>query len=166
MLIALLISTLLWMAPAETAAHPLHVSVCEMTCEEDGPGMEITVKIFADDFEAVLNSLSGLTLKMGTEEEHAQTDQLIEEYVLQKLQLELDGKPIRPMFMYKEIEDIATWVYLYIEDVTEAKTITVANHVMLHWFDDQVNVVHLDCGGKMNSTFFSSNRHKETFKLQ
>ena len=57
--------------------HPIHVSVCEMNHKADREWLEITIKIFADDFQDVLEDRTGINTKIGTEEEHIQTNGLV-----------------------------------------------------------------------------------------
>lgn len=146
-------------------AHPIHVSVCEMAHKPESDELVITIKIFADDFQDVLEDRTGKSINLGLPGEHKKTDEYILEYLREKLLIDINGKPAILEFDRKEIEDIATWCYIYVRSVPEIREITIQNLVMLHWFNDQVNVVHLDCNGKMNSTFFSRGREKDVFRF-
>lgn len=146
-------------------AHPIHVSVCEMAHKPESDELVITIKIFADDFQDVLEDRTGKSINLGQPGEHKKTDEYILEYLREKLLIDINGKPATLEFDRKEIEDIATWCYIYVRQVPDIREITIRNLVMLHWFNDQVNVVHLDCNGKMNSTFFSRGRERDVFRF-
>lgn len=149
-----------------SAFHPLHVSVCEIKHNEEKDWLEITIKIFEDDFRDVLKDRTGIETKMGTEEEHIQTDGIIYEYLLEKIQISINGESVELQYIGKEVEDVASWCYLYVPDVKEISTIEISNAVMVHWFNDQVNVTHVDCNDKLKSTFFSKDRVLEKFEYK
>jgi len=154
------------LAPFLSLAHPIHVSVCEMTHNAETDLLEITIKIFADDFNDVLADRTGKTILLGQEGEHKNIDSFIKDYLDEKLILEINGKPVALEFDKKEVEDVATWCYLHVSDIKEINTLSIQNSVMIHWFKDQVNVVHVDCNDKMNSTFFSKGKEVDVFNFQ
>jgi hypothetical protein len=80
--------------------------------------------------------------------------------------VDINGEPVLLEFIGREIEDVAIWLYLYVKDVDQVHSVTVRNELMFHWFKDQVNVVHLDCNDKLNSTFFSEKRPIDTFTFK
>jgi hypothetical protein len=152
--------------PVAVYGHPIHVSVCEMEHDKTTARLEITLKLFWDDFEDVLEDRSKEVIRLGTEDEHPDTDRYIVDYFSDKLNLSINGKDADILFQGREMEDIAIWCYLSVEDVEEIATITITNAVMLHWFRDQVNVLHLDCNDKLKSTYFFPGREEETFTFK
>ena len=126
--------------------------------------MEITLKLFWDDFEDVLEDRTGETIRLGQAEEHPGTDTFITEYLSRKFLLSINGEPVLPLYHGREIEDVAIWLYLSVPDVKNVSSVTVSYQAMLHWFNDQVNVVHVDCNNKLHSTYFFKGRQEETFR--
>lgn len=145
------------------AFHPLHVSVCEMKHIPEKEWLEVTIKIFADDFQDVLEERTGINTHLGLPDEHEKANDLISDYLKEKIQININGKDRELKFVNKKVEDVATWCYLYVPDVKTINTIEISNAVMVHWFNDQVNVTHIDCNDKLKSTFFSKDRIKEQF---
>ncbi len=145
-------------------AHPIHVSVCDIKHNETKNWMEITLKIFADDFEDVLKDMTDVQTYIGTENEHLETNSYIIDYLSRHLSFSIDGEKVAYTFIGKEVEELAVWCYLYIPEVETMSSFTIHNSVMMDWFKDQTNVTHVDYGGKLKSTFFSHGRgYEETF---
>ena len=152
--------------PSMICAHPIHVSVCEIFHNEPEGRLEIVIKIFADDFQDVLEERTGEKVGlMEDEEEHEQMGDFILEYLEEKLIIEINGNPTELIYDHTEVEDIASFNYLFIDHPGAIQEVRIQNSVMVHWFNDQVNVVHLDCNGKLNSTFFSKGREVDTFEF-
>ena len=163
--IILLSIVLLFSSATIHKKHPIHVSVCDIKHNEEKNWMEITIKIFADDFEDLLFEQSEIQTLLGSNEEHIKTNDLIVDYLSRTLSFSIDGKKVAYSFVGKEVEELAVWCYLYIPEVTDMKSFTITNRVMMDWFKDQTNVVHVDYKGKLKSTFFSNVRgHEETFE--
>jgi len=152
--------------PLAGRTHPIHVTVTDMKHNTDKNWLEITIKIFTDDFEDVLQERTGKPIRLGQEDEHQNTNTYIIDYLHEHFKITINEEPATLEFIGKEIEDVAVWCYLAIPDIHKVTSVTIANSVMMHWFDDQINVVHLDCNDKLNSTFFSKNREVETFRFK
>ena len=144
--------------------HPLHVSVCEINHKAEKEWLEITIKIFADDFQDVLEDRTGINTKLGTEEEHIQANGFIYDYLKEKIKLKINDEIVSLQFVGKEVENLVTWCYLYVPNVNNISSIEISNAVMLHWFNDQINVTHIDCNDQLRSTFFSKDRAVEKFE--
>ena len=150
--------------PLAVSAHPILVSVCEITHDSRSRQMEITLKLFWDDFEDVLEDRTGEAIRLGQENENPGTDKFITDYLSETLLLSINGEPVLPLYHGREIEDVAVWLYLSVPDIEEVRSVTVSYQAMLHWFKDQVNVVHVDCNDKLHSTYFFKGREEETFR--
>lgn len=145
--------------------HPIHVSVCEINQKADLGVLEITLKIFADDFQDVLEDRTKEQIDLGMESEHAKTDSFIMDYLNETFEIALNDTIKELKFVGKEVdlEDLSTWIYFYVDEATDIKKIDLRNQVMVHWFNDQTNVTHIDCNDKLKSTFFAKDRVKESF---
>ena len=151
--------------PAASIAHPIHVSVCEINHDTEDGLVEITMKIFADDFGDVLKESTGEDIRLGSDEEHPRADALIMDYLREKFLLDINGSRVELQYSSRKIEDVAIWCHLFVPNINTIESLTVQDDIMLHWFKDQVNVVHLDCNDKLNSTFFSGKTSSKNLLL-
>lgn len=131
--------------------HPIHVSVTEIEFNEKNKSLEIVSRIFIDDLELSIRNqrhdeyLELLRPAAGT------TDQLVGDYLRDRLRVKVDGKPVRINYIAHEIDDLALVCYLEIEGVRKLKTIEVTNSVIQETHADQSNLVHVTYRGPVKS---------------
>src|ERR1700742_2911037 len=98
-------------AGTATAAHPLYISVTEINHNAKEKILEVSCKIFTNDFEAVLEKASKSRVDLSSAKDKAVTDRLIDEYVEKHLRLKVDGKAVQLHFVGSEKENDGTWSY-------------------------------------------------------
>lgn len=125
-------------------AHEFHVSKCLVNFSEENQSLQISIHIFIDDFEDALKDKEQ-KLFLGSEREKEVADQLVAEYLSNKLKIKVDQKPAIFNYIGKEVsEDLeALWCYFEIEGVQPDKNIEVENTILMELFDDQKNIVSL-----------------------
>lgn len=123
--------------------HPYHVSATEMEYDAKSKRVEISTKIFTDDFENVLTRLYKQKTDLSNPKLKAQMTVLVNKYITTHLSLKTNDKTL-PIKLYGwEIDHEAVYVYTIAEAPSfNAKSITVENKVLYDLFDDQVNIVH------------------------
>lgn len=131
-------------ANAKCLAHPIHISVTEITYSEKSKSLQITSRFFVDEMELGIRAqrnepeLDILAPKNGVT-----TKELIANYLNTHLRVKIDGKPAKINFLGYEKEDISFVSYLEIENVKKLKTIEVFNDIITEIHDDQSNLVHV-----------------------
>lgn len=132
--------------------HPYHVSATELEYDPRSKRVEISTKIFTDDFEQVLNKLYRQKTDLADPKQKAQMTILVNRYITSHLVLKNNNK-VLPLKLYGwEIDHEAVYVYTIAEaPAFNVKSITVENSVLYDLFDDQVNIIHFIYQGKRNS---------------
>lgn len=133
-------------------AHPLYISVTEINHNSRDKILEISCKIFTNDFEAVLEKMSGSRVDLSAAASKAASDKLIESYVEKHLRLKVDGRPVVLHFVGSEKENDGTWSYFQVNDVPAVKRIDVVNELLYDGFNQQINIMHVTVGGQRKST--------------
>ena len=129
---------------AFTVVHPFHVSVCSIYHAPEEQTLQITQKIFADDLEEALNaSTATATIDILNPSDPAVLNTIIEAYLGEHLQINVNGEGVAFQFLGYEREDMALWCYLEVEGVSEVETIRVRSTILIDAFDDQTNIVHV-----------------------
>lgn len=126
-----------------TFLHPFHVSVVEVRHNPEQKSLQVTTRIFLDDFEQTLRSRSGESvdiMKAGSEEK---LDLMIEQYILENFELTVDGKEKGATYLGHEIEGDVLWCYIEYPKVKKLESIQIVNELLTEIFDDQENIVHL-----------------------
>jgi hypothetical protein len=132
--------------------HPFHVSVIEINHNNTDKSLEISCKIFTDDFERVLAKNYKTKVDLIHPTNKAATDTLIKKYLTSHLTVRVNGKPVNFTYLGSENEEAATYGYMEVMQVSTAAKIDITTNIMYDQFDDQVNIMHVIVGGQRKSS--------------
>jgi len=123
--------------------HPLHVSTTEVNFNAKDKTLEISCKIFSDDFESILARLYKQKTDLSNPNMKTAMDELVKKYLLSHLQLKANGKATTLNYIGFEIDHEATNIYLEVEKISSVKSIEVNNTILYDLFDDQMSIIHI-----------------------
>lgn len=129
-----------------SSLHPFHVSVCDVDFDADSKSVQISQRIFLDDFEKALNEKFEISLIIDDESTKDYRDSLIQVYLFENLNVIVDGKEKKRVYIGNEIEDDAMWCYMEYEGIKKYKTLEITSKILLETFDDQANIIHFTYG--------------------
>ena len=133
--------------------HPLYISVTEINHNAEDKNLEISCKIFADDFEKTLLSVYNKKVDLVAPKNKTEIDQLITGYIKNHLVIKLDGKPVTLEFVGYENENEAVWSYFQVPNTTQApKKIEITNSILYEAYEKQMNMMHVSVGGNRKSS--------------
>ena len=132
--------------------HPLHVSTTEVNFNAKDKTLEVSCKIFSDDFEAILAKVYKQKTDLSNSNMKTAMDELVKKYLLSHLQLKANGKAVTMNYIGFEIDHEATNIYLEVEKVSAIKSVEVNDSILYDMFDDQMSIVHIVKGGNRKST--------------
>jgi hypothetical protein len=136
-----------------TSRHPLYISVTEMNYNAADKNLEVSCKIFADDFEKTLASAYHTKVDLTAPANKAEADKMVKEYIKSHLQLKLDNKAVTLDFVGFEKENDAIWSYFQVSHQAPApKRVDVVNSILFELYDKQINIMHVSVGGQRKST--------------
>ena len=136
----------------QSPAHPLYITVTEINYNAGEKNLEISCKIFVDDFENALAGIHHSKIDLSTPKDTALADRQVYGYIKNNLQLRLDGKPVNLEFVGFEKETDAVWSYLQVPNITKApKVIEVYNTLLYDAYDKEINLMHVSVGGTRKS---------------
>ena len=133
--------------------HPYHVSATEIEYNAAEKRLEITSKIFTDDFEDVLEKIYKTRADFADKNFKKQMDELVKRYITTHLAI-TSNRALMPLQLYGwEQEGEAVYVYTTANAARfSAKNITVENIILYDLFDDQMNIVHFIVGKERKSS--------------
>ena len=146
-----LLALLIQATPAR-APHPLHVSVVEVNHNAGDKTLEISVKIFTDDFEKVLAQNYKTKVDLINPPDHKAMDSLVKKYVISHFSVTADGRPMRLNYVGFEHEAEAVYSYFQADNVPVVHKVSMYNKIMHDMFTDQINLMHVIVGGNRKST--------------
>jgi len=132
--------------------HPLHVSTTEINFNARDKTLEVSCKIFSDDFEAILAKVYKQKTDLSNSNMKTAMDELVKKYLLSHLQLKANGKAVTMNYIGFEIDHEATNIYLEVEKISAIKSVEVSDNILYDMFDDQMSIVHIVKGGDRKST--------------
>lgn len=138
-------------APA-SARHPFYVSVTEVTQNTTDKSLEVSCKIFADDFEETLRLAYKTKLDINAAHEKATFDKLIPDYITKHLALVADGQPLKLSYVGYEKEKESVYCYFEVPGVGAVKNLQARNTLLHDFKNEQINIMHVTMNGERKST--------------
>jgi Domain of unknown function (DUF6702) len=120
--------------------HPLHVTLTNIEFLQEENKYEVTIKIFSDDFEAVIEKSSGVKTNMGKDNEIDNIEIHILEYINERFSIIFDDKKVDFEYISKRNNFEATWVTLKFAN-KNGDILKIRNELLTELYDDQKNLV-------------------------
>jgi len=123
-------------------AHEFHLSKSIINYNSEEKSIQITMNMFIDDLELALKANGVDSLNLCTKKEKSSAEDYVYGYILNNLDIEVDGRKITPEFIGKEQSDdlTAVWCYLEVTDIESYTSINITNTIMVDIYDDQKNM--------------------------
>lgn len=132
--------------------HPFFVSVTEVQHNAADKSLEISIKVFIDDFEKALSSGDVATIDLSHPKDSVKTNQQVFRYLQQYFQVKINGSPVTLQYVGYEKEREAAWCYVQVANVPTIKKIEIENSLLYNAFDKQINIVHVIVNGERKSS--------------
>jgi len=129
--------------------HPFFVSVADFNFNAADKTLEISVRIFTDDFEKTLRKNNpGTKVDLLKPELKAAMDNLVKTYVPAHLKVNIDGKNAGLQYIgFEKIEE-STWCYFEVPNIVAIKKLVIQNSILYDWQPKQSNMNMVHYGGK------------------
>lgn len=150
---------------SNSGLHPIYVSVTEIEHNAKDKTLEISCKIFTDDFEKTLRQNYKTSVELAAPKDKAAMNKLVNDYISKHLQIVVDGKNVALQFVGYEQEEEGIESYFQVNNVTSVKKIEVTDNVLYDWKKEQVSVLHVTVGGKRQSTKINNPEDKVSFQF-
>lgn len=137
---------------APFSSHPFHVSVTELDHNASDKTLEISCKIFTDDFETILAKNYKAKVDLINPPNKPAMDSLIKKYIFSHLSIRINGKPVTFSYVGYENEKEAAYGYIEVSNVPSVQKLEITNTILFDKFDDQVNIMHIKVNGNRKST--------------
>lgn len=128
-------------------SHPYHVSVTEIVQNEVTGTLEITIKTIPEDMFQILEERIKDTLFIGEDNENPESDSVLAEYLSETFILTVNGNPVKPILLGKELEPDVFWCYLETAQKTRIDSMALTCTLLVENIPSQANIVHFNIGG-------------------
>ncbi len=136
--------------------HPLYVTVTEINHNAKDKTLEISCKIFTNDFEAALEKVYHTKTDLSEPKDKNAADKLVSDYIEKHFQIKVDGKPVTLQFVGSEKQTDATWSYFQVNNIASVKKIEIMNNLLYETFEGQIAIMHVMVSGNRQSTKITS----------
>lgn len=139
-------------AAAPEKLHPFHISVTEINHNAADKTLEISCKIFTDDFETILAKNYKTKVDLINPSAKAAMDSLVKKYIFSHLQIKADGKPVAFSYLGFENDKEAAYVFFEVVTISSVSKLEISNSILYDQFDDQMNIMHVTVAGNRKSS--------------
>ena len=144
--------------------HPYYVSVTEIEHNKKEKTLEISCKIFTDDFEKTLRQNYRTNIDLLNPKDKTKTDKLVADYIKKHLQIIVNGRLLKLEFSGYESEGEAIWSYFEVKDISTVKNIEIKDDLLYEYKKEQINLLHVTVNSKRKSIKLNNPESKASFK--
>ena len=149
----------------QATIHPYYVSTLEIDYRPDRAALQITMRVFTDDWQLMLNTHYDKTLRLDPDTDTEKVLTHSSDYFQQHLELNLNGTDVTPSVLGKEYQDDQLLLYLEITGVAELQTLAVSNRILFAELEGQQNIVRIKTPTKRKSFLQSHGRARFVFRF-
>ncbi len=161
LLVALVALLLLFpLGGAAPALHAYHSTITELRYNPAKKQLELSVKVFTDDFEKALSQ--GQPAHINLTEAGPRPLVLASAYLRRTLQVStVAGAPLQLQVLGMQAENDGYWFYCKVPLPGPLPAVKLRQAVLLDAFGDQMNIVNIDANGKKQSALFRAGHEQE-----
>ena len=146
-------------------SHKYYVSTSLFDFNKDSASLQITLKVFKDDFIKLISHKYGLDLENKLERDSRKIKSKISEYLLSNLIIYFDDKKQGLIYLgYEENDEMFTF-YLELENLSSFSSVRLQNTILFDLFDEQQNVIHLKKDNKRRSFITRKDSYISSFEF-
>lgn len=134
------------------ANHKYYVSTTHIDYIKSSQSLQITLRIFTDDFENLLQTRYSEAYQLHPDNYPEKINKAIQRYISSKLKLSTNGSALPMQYIGKKYQDDQVICYFEVEQVPPSFTqLEISNSILFDLFEDQQNVIHFSQDSKKKS---------------
>ena len=147
------------------AKHPLFVSVTEIEHNATDKTIEISCKIFTDDFEKTLRQQYKTPVDLLKPKDKGAMKKLVSDYVAKHLQLIVNGKTVALQFLDYEQQEEGIISYYQVNNIPQLNKLDITNNILYEYKKEQIGIIHVLVDGNRKSTRLDNPKDKVSFEF-
>ncbi len=160
----LMVGSLAFSSPS-VAVHPIFVSVTEIEHNTKDKTLEISCKIFTDDFERTLRQAYNTHVDLLKPKDKNAMNKLVADYVQKHLQIKPDDKATNLQFLGYEQDEDGIISFYQVNNIVTVKKIEVVNNILFEYKKEQMGIVHVIVNSKRQSAKLLNPVDKASFEF-
>ncbi|MEO6546895.1 MAG: DUF6702 family protein [Ferruginibacter sp.] len=146
-----------------TSTHPIFVSVTEIGHNATNKTLEISCKIFTDDFETSLRKIYHTKIDLLDPKLTAAMNPIVADYVQKHLSITVDGKLVVLRFLGFEQQEEGVTSYFEVKDIPRVQKIELTDNILYEYHPEQIGIIHAMVKGERKSTKLNNPEMKAVF---
>lgn len=142
-------------------SHKYYISLTQIDYRAQNQTLQITMRLFIDDFEKSLVTNYKKDFNLDTPQEFDKTDDFVAYYLINHFKVVVNGKLLYFKYLGKEYEQDMMYLYLEIDSVSTIKSIGIENTILLNEFEDQQNIIKLKIKDGIKTMLLSRSNDKD-----
>ena len=148
------------LAGAAPALHAYHSTITELRYNAAKKQLELSVKVFTDDFEKALSQ--GQPTHVNLTEAGPRPLVLASAYLGRTLQVSTTaGAPLQLQVLGMQAENDGYWFYCKVPLPGPVSGVKLRQAALLDAFSDQMNIVNIEANGQKQSALFRAGHEQE-----
>jgi len=132
--------------------HPIYVSVTEMELNKKEKTLEISCKLFTDDFEKALRAAYNTHVDLINPKDRGAMDKLVNDYVQKHLKITADGRLVNLKYLGYELIEEGIYSYFEAANIERVRDVAIFNNLLYEYSKEQMGLVHITVNGTRKST--------------
>jgi hypothetical protein len=130
-------------------SHPFYVSMTDIAYNTKEKQVEVSVRIFTDDFEKTLRKDNpNMSIDLLKPKDRKLMEKIITAYINQHLKLSVNDKTAAVQFIGYEQQEESIWSYFQVNDISSLQSLQVNNTLLYDYKKEQLNMVHVKASSK------------------
>lgn len=132
--------------------HPIYMSVTEIEHNARDKTLEISCKVFTDDFEKTLRQNYKGFVDLINPKDKAVMNKLVSDYVKRHLLINVDGKPVVMDFIGYEQQEEGITSFFQVNNIPSIKKLDITDNILYEYKSEQISLLHITVMGNRKST--------------
>jgi hypothetical protein len=148
------------------AYHPFFISVTEIEHNAKEKTLEISCKIFTDDFEKLLRQQYAPTpVDLINVKNKAAMERIINDYIQRHFSIQVNDKNTAIKFIGFQRQEEAVYCFFEAENIPAVKKLAVTDNLLYDYKKEQVSIVHATVDGNLKSIRMNNPDDKYVFEF-
>ena len=151
------------MANLNTFNHPIFVSVTTIDHNAANKTLEISCKIFTDDFETALRKKYNKKVDLLDTKMNETMKPMVNDYIQKHLVITADNKVATLQFIGFEQQEEGIVSYFEVKNIAAVKKIDVTDNILFDEKPEQMEIIHVTVAGERKSNRLNNPESKVSF---
>ena len=145
--------------------HPIFVSVTEIEHNAVNKTLEISCKVFVDDFEKSLRKKYSTKIDLQDAKLKTEMSRLVNDYIQKHLSISTDGKKATLQFLGFELQEEGVVCYFESKNIAKVERVELVNNILYENNPQQMGIIHIMVNGVRKSSRLDNPNEKASFSF-